>query len=357
MKRYAAFLSFATPDRVLVQNLSELFKSIDLDVYFAPEGLPRRGSEAWRAAILEAIRDSHCIIPVLTPQSINRAWVLYEIGAADCIGLPILKGRTAGVSPSDLQKMPGTDAFAYSLGDGNNLRDLILKVCELSNGNKFRTRVEGLIDQIIQTNENAKIIGSLSVKRKVFIGGSVPNDKEHLKILSTKNANRKGDDLLANIVKKITMKLLDNGFSISSCPDVSVVGRSVAEEAFEWCEQKGKLLSDVYSMQGMLFSSSDENITEESLARALKHGFINARMNYLKDHEFYIVIGGNDRAELECKAVRELGTVKLLPIGCFGGTALKVSDDSSYNCVPFITNDNMWCDKDLDRLLDVMQNT
>ena len=110
-------------------------------------------------------------------------------------------------------------------------------------------------------------------------------------------------------------------------------------------------------MQGMLFSSSDEKLTEESLARALQHGFINARKYYLKDHEFYIVIGGNDRAELECKAVRELETVKLLPVGCFGGTALKVSEDLSYNCVPFITNDNMWCDGDLDRLLDVMQNT
>jgi hypothetical protein len=253
--------------------------------------------------------------------------------------------------------MPGTDAFAYSLGDENNLRDLILKVCEFSNGNKFRTKVEGLIDQVIQTNENARIIRSLSVKRKVFICGSVPNNKEHLKKLSMQNSNRKGDDLLANSVKKITMKLLDNGFNVSSCPDVSVVGRSVAEEAFEWSEKKGKILSDVYSMQGMLFSSSDEKLTEESLAKALRHGFINARKNYLKDHEFYIVIGGNDRAELECKAVRELEAVKLLPIGCFGGTALKVSQDVSYECVPFITKDNGWCDEDLEKLLDVMQNS
>lgn len=353
MKRYAAFLSFATPDRVLVKNLSELFRSIDLDVYFAPEGLPRRGSEAWRAAILDAIRESHCIIPVLTPQSIKRAWVLYEIGAADCIGLPIIKGRTAGVSPSDLQKMPGTDAFAYSLGDEDNLRDLILKVCEISKGNKFRNNVEGLIDQVIQANENSKIIRALSVKRKVFIGGSVPSNKELLNKMSVQEANRKEDDLLAKIVKEITVRLLDNGFIVSSCPDVSVVGRTVAEGAFEWCEKKGKELSEVYSMQGMLFTS-DERLTEEALVNALRHGFISTRKKYLKDHEFFIVIGGNERAELECKAARELGTVKLLPIGCFGGTALKVSEDASYECVPFTVKE--WSSDSCNMLLEAMKN-
>jgi hypothetical protein len=190
--------------------------------------------------------------------------VLYEIGAADCIGLPILKARTAGVSPSDLQKMPGTDAFAYSLGDEDNLRDLILKVCEISKGIKFRNSVEGLIDQVIQTNENSKLIRTLSVKRKVFIGGSVPRNKELLNKMSVQETNRKEDDLLAKIVKKITIRLLDNGFIVSSCPDVSVVGRSVAEGAFEWCEKKGKELSEVYSMQGMLFAP-DESLTEEAL--------------------------------------------------------------------------------------------
>jgi hypothetical protein len=101
---------------------------------------------------------------------------------------------------------------------------------------------------------------------------------------------------------------------------------------------------------------SVESLTEEGLVNALKHGFLNARKKYLKDHEFFIVIGGNERAELECKAARELETVKLLPIGCFGGTALNISQDASYKCVPFVTENNLWTEGSLDILLEVMEN-
>lgn len=350
---YSAFLSFASPDRELVKQLSELFKEIGLDVYFAPEGLPKRGTEAWRTAILTALRNSKCIIPVLTLKSIHRAWVLYEIGAADMHELPILKAKTVGVSSAHLQAMPGTDSYAYSLGNRENLRDLVLKVCEISKGSEFRDNTEGMVDQIISTNEHAQKVISMSVLRKVFIGGSVPSDRKVLEQLTILDSNLKADKLLVELVNRITVQLLENGFQVSSCPDVSVVGITVAKTAFEWSKKKGKMLSDVYSVQGML--SLQGRLTEEDLVKALQHGFVNARKEYLKDHEFFIVVGGNQRAELECKAAKELGSVKLLPVTCVGGTAYKVSRDLSYNSISFMKNENKWSEHDLDALIESMQ--
>ncbi|MCK5831946.1 MAG: toll/interleukin-1 receptor domain-containing protein [Methylococcales bacterium] len=357
MKKYAAFLSFASHDIELVKTLSQLFKDLKLVVYFAPEKLPK-GSEEWQTEILCAIKDSTCLIPILTPQSIIRPWLLYELGAADITKLPILKARTSGVSDTDIQKMPGKNTFVYDLGNENLLKELVLKVCEKYKGADARDNMEPTLANFISTGDNPKKIRALAKRRKVFIGGSMPLDNSYMEKLKEQNPTLKEEEILANIVKKITLKLLENGFYLSSCPDIGV-GRAVMDGAFEWCQQERKNLSTVYSMQGMFihsdFSSGcslEKNSTEELLIEAFKCGFVDARKKYLIDHEFFILIGGNERAELACKAAKELEHIKFLPIGCFGGTALNISKDKT--CVPFV--DKEWDDDSLNRLLDTMKN-
>lgn len=348
-KEYAAFISFADPDRTLVEYIVKLFNDLDLQVYFAPADLPSRGSVKWREEILKAIKSSACIIPIMTQNSINRPWVLYEMGAADVLELPIYKARTSSVSTAQLQNMPGNDTYVYNLSDESNIRDLVLNVLE-----KFKDSTHiPIASKFISQNVNARQIRALSIKRKVFIGGSAPINREKLDALSKLYNKLEGDELLRKIVCDITTSLLNNGFFVSSCPDVSAVGRTVLESSIKWCEEHGKELLNVYSPQGQL--TFPEGQSEEALIKALKHGFIHSRKEYLKDFEFLLIIGGNNRTELECKAARELGSIKIVPISCIGGTALKIAKDNSFKKnLHQICNDN-WSEKSLFELINIMK--
>lgn len=340
MPKYAAFLSFANSDRELVYSLHKLFEEVGLTTYFAPEELPKRGSDEWRKTILNSMKDCQCVIPVLTRHSILRPWVLYEIGAADMQGLPIYRARTVDITSTQLQQMPGTDGYAFNLSDEQNLKDLILKVCEHSRGADFRNNVEKMVTKLLEEDKLAYKIRELSSLRKVFIGGSPPTNREHLDKLKIKNESSTGNELLGEVVKNFTKNLLEEGFFVSSCPDTSVVGVSVAKAAIDWAKKNGKKLTECYSIQGNLQLICDES-DETGLLHVLESGFMESRKQYLKDYEYLVVFGGNSRSMLECRAARELGTVKIIPVPCIGGTALEIYNSPNFKTMKF-DNVKVW---------------
>jgi hypothetical protein len=98
--RYAAFLSYADPDKSLVQELAKLFGQFNEQVFFAKVNLPMSGTPEWRRAIAEAVKESASFVHICTRHSLRRPWVLYESGVADACAIPRFAARVSNVARS-----------------------------------------------------------------------------------------------------------------------------------------------------------------------------------------------------------------------------------------------------------------
>ncbi len=127
-KRFAAFISFAEPDKELAELIRDLFYSIDTPVYTAPSELPEAGTPEWRQAIIRAIRESSAFVPIYTRHSLRRPWVLYESGVADAFKLPRFPALVSSISKQGIADLPSRDAFIYDLWNDESIANLLTNV-------------------------------------------------------------------------------------------------------------------------------------------------------------------------------------------------------------------------------------
>lgn len=79
-RRYDVFLSYSSASLPWVRRFTEALTESGITAWFdAHEILP---GERWRDQIEKALRQSRVLIMVLTPESIQRPWTFFELGAA-----------------------------------------------------------------------------------------------------------------------------------------------------------------------------------------------------------------------------------------------------------------------------------
>jgi hypothetical protein len=318
---YAAFLSFADPDRELVEAIHDLFSLMDVNTFFAPKALPEAGSPAWRNAIIKGIHQSRYFIPIYSRHSINRPWVLYESGLADSIGLPRFPARVAGVDISEIEYLPNPGAQVYSLFDKKSLVDLIVNICATKGSNK--SEIAAKAHNVVNTSEFTGRIINLSKIRWVFIAGNVPNDETILRSQVPHFTSMQDyTTRLETFVDKLTEHLLGAGFSVAACLQVPSVGFQVIKSAANLLETKKYTQHVDYRISGTY--PIDRDARQASLSVTAKQKWLSHimdfRKSYLKDQEWLLTIGGSQGTMEEYMAARQC-RVKVLSVPCFGGSS------------------------------------
>src|SRR5947209_17176932 len=77
---YDVFLSYSSASQPWVRKFTDALTASGITAWFdAHEILP---GERWQDQIEKALRQSRVLIMVLTPESIQRPWTFFELGAA-----------------------------------------------------------------------------------------------------------------------------------------------------------------------------------------------------------------------------------------------------------------------------------
>lgn len=98
------FMSYATEDRVFVQGLATRVREFGHFVWVDYKDIP--GGTDWETEIQKGIRESHYLLVVITPHSIDSEWVKREIHLAKEQGkeiIPLLVYKVA--MPESLEKL------------------------------------------------------------------------------------------------------------------------------------------------------------------------------------------------------------------------------------------------------------
>lgn len=338
-KKYCAFLSFTSSDKDLADSIHGLFSDFDEEICYSDQALSKAGEPDWRNQIIESIQQSNAFITLYTNNSINNPWVLYELGLAEASGITRYPVIVDGIK-KDTIKLPGKDVLLYELYNQDKLKDLITNVLSKKEPTKDRAHLEKRISRILELSPYTKKILTIASKRKIFFAGNElsqqtevekdskdkPENKHELfKDISWCNDKTEYNKRLNDFVDKLTISLLEKNLNITSCPQVISVGRVVAQSATKWLTKNGKEI-DKYQIGGIHpinrffgnLGDIDDNLQKQWLA----HWF-NFRKNYLKNHEWLIIIGGNEGTKEEYYAATEL-EMKTYAIPCFGGFSRKI---------------------------------
>jgi hypothetical protein len=97
--QYHLFLSYASGDASLANELKETFENRGMQCFMAEKGIAV--ATQWEPAIREALRAAEYIVLLLTPRSIRSTWVLLETGAAWTLEKDIVPALVH-ISPDDL---------------------------------------------------------------------------------------------------------------------------------------------------------------------------------------------------------------------------------------------------------------
>lgn len=81
------FVSYSTTDSELARELVASLTAAGLSVFLAEKSI-NIGSQ-WESELREALRRSRVLTLLLTPNSVQSPWVLFESGAAWALGVPI----------------------------------------------------------------------------------------------------------------------------------------------------------------------------------------------------------------------------------------------------------------------------
>jgi hypothetical protein len=323
-KQFTAFLSFADPDRPLVKAIHDLFWEMREPTYFAPVELPATGSTGWREKILEGIRNSYSFVPIYTRHSINRKWVLYESGVADCIGLPRFPAKDASTAVSDIEDLPSPSALVYDLSIEESLTQLLINVCHSKGGD--RSKIKASVHALVNRSSHVRAILNLSRVRWVFVAGNTPLREPSLRTNLSWYTNRaEYISRLKNFTVALTTSLLENGFSIAACPQVNSLGLQVINTAADLLVSKTYSDPVDYKIGGIY--PIDRKARKIKLSETAKKQWVSHimsfRRSYLDDQEWLVVIGGNQGTSDEYAAAKECG-VRVHAIPCFGGSALTI---------------------------------
>lgn len=323
-KRYTAFISYAHADVKLAEYLKSLFTFMGHQAYFAPVALKEDAGEEFSSKVVEGISQSHCIVPIYTRNSLDRRWVMYELGVADAIGLPRFPVRVAQVSPEEAN-LPGKDVQIFKLFNRDDLIDLFTNaICLRDNptGDRYlKVQIKESVTGWLATRSETDKIIKMAETRWIFIAGSLP---EILRLGDTEQAGRIKTELdfnkrVGDFLSKMTVSLLEAGFSLTSCPQVQNVGKIVTGEAIAWtsqCREK----TNRYRIGGIYPIDRDlRQLDIDDVFKAVwKEHLLEFRKRYMESHEWLIIIGGNEGTHEEYLAAREMH-VNVFPLPCFGG--------------------------------------
>lgn len=110
---YRVFLSHATYDKWIARVLCEKIEAVGATVFRDDRDI--EGGEAIPAAIRKAIRETNEVVVLLTPESIQRQWVLIELAMASMAEkriVPLLNHVDAAEIPGIIR-----DARGFELND------------------------------------------------------------------------------------------------------------------------------------------------------------------------------------------------------------------------------------------------
>jgi len=97
---YDVFLSYSSASEPWVRKFTAALTATGISAWFdAHEILP---GERWQAQIEKALRQSRVLILVLTPESVQRPWTFFELGAALAGGKRIVPVLSDDVDPADI---------------------------------------------------------------------------------------------------------------------------------------------------------------------------------------------------------------------------------------------------------------
>lgn len=107
------FVSHATYDKWIARVICEKVENLGIKTFRDDRDI--EGGDSIPDVIKQNLRECRELLVLLTPQSLNREWVLLEIGMADILGkriIPILYHV-------DLEQIPGilSDRRTYHLSD------------------------------------------------------------------------------------------------------------------------------------------------------------------------------------------------------------------------------------------------
>ena len=341
-KKYCAFLSFASPDKELAESINYLFADFDEQICYSDLSLSKAGEPDWRNQIIESIQQSNAFITLYTNNSIKNPWVLYELGLAEASSITRYPVIVDGISKNDI-RLPGKDVLFYELYKPEKLKDLIRNILKIKYPSKDEAHLENRIKRILELSPYTKKILTIASKRKIFFAGNQPSQHTGIEKDSKYSSNDKYDiskeicwcsdekeyqKKIVNFVDRLTISLLERNLNITSCPQVDLVGKVIAKSATTWLTKNKKPI-DKYQIGGIHpinrflgnLGEIDDNLQKQWLAHWFKF-----RKNYLKNHEWLIIIGGNEGTKEEYHAASDLG-INIYAIPCFGGISKKIWDD------------------------------
>ena len=148
--KYDVFFSYSTMDRELAGDISKIIEEKDLRVFVAENSIA--GGQIWREEIREALSLARVMVILLTPNSVNSAWVMCEAGAAWALRKPIVPAYMF----IDLNKNSrnnnsvsvSTDKYEYTTGeDGTQCAEFM---------RRWRKRVAYMVFEKKECNSGAE---------------------------------------------------------------------------------------------------------------------------------------------------------------------------------------------------------
>lgn len=349
-KKYAAFLSFAYPDKDLVDYLRSLFQQLNKQVFYSPQSLQeslKAKPKGWRRKIIDAVRDSACFVPIYTRHSLRREWVLYESGVADAFRKQRFPARSASVSPTEIEDLPGPGDFVYDLSDKDQLAQLITNVCEQDGDD--RGTVQPKVFNVVHNSPLAEAVCKLARTRWVFVAGNYPDNAAQPSSGINWFTNR-ADYLerLKRFCEMLTESLLEGGFSVCACPQVDSVGMHVTAKAVAYLDDTDHPPHVDFAIGGIYPIDRDarNRALSETARRKWHNHIMEFRKSYLSKQEWLVLIGGNEGTREEHDAAKK-AKVKVIAIPCFGGMAASLhakTTDSGREPCGRCTKRNGLCD-------------
>jgi hypothetical protein len=130
---YKAFISHSNSDHRLVNHLYKVLAHFGITVYLAEYDL--QPFQFLSTKVTQNIKDSDCVIVLLTKNGLASKYVHNEIGIAIGFGRPIIPIVEKGTSQNELAVLQGREYIEY---EPNNSEVVLIKTAEYVRTLKLR---------------------------------------------------------------------------------------------------------------------------------------------------------------------------------------------------------------------------
>jgi hypothetical protein len=129
------FISHSSKDTAIAEALIELIRAATNVLHerircTSVDGYRLPGGASTDEQLKQEVREARCFIALLTPDSLQSHYVLFELGARWGAKLPFVPLLAAGASTNDL-KAPLSSLSALSCDSGSQLHQLVLEIAQM----------------------------------------------------------------------------------------------------------------------------------------------------------------------------------------------------------------------------------